>query len=64
MRKLFVSTLFTLLLVVPSFASDAKGMNVVLTSGDEQTQMMAMVLSMMTMKQKKRGEYHHVWTCR
>lgn len=36
------------------FADQKKGLNVVLTSGDEQTQMMAMVLSMMTVKAKKK----------
>lgn len=35
-------------------ASEKAGLNVVLTSGDEQTQMMAMVLSMMTVKAKKK----------
>jgi len=35
-------------------ASEKSGLNVVLTSGDTQTQMMAMVLSMMTVKAKKK----------
>ncbi|NVJ53607.1 MAG: hypothetical protein HWD90_07915 [Campylobacteraceae bacterium] len=41
------------LLVTNSFASDKKGLNVVLTAADAQTQQMAMVLSMMTLKQGK-----------
>ncbi len=37
-----------------AIASEKAGLNVVLTSGDEQTQMMAMVLSLMTVKAKKK----------
>lgn len=36
-----------------AFAGENKGLNVVLTAKDAQTQMMAMVLSMMTLKEKK-----------
>ena len=42
-----------LFLSVNSFASDAKGLNVMLTSEVPQTQQMAMVLSMMTLKKGK-----------
>jgi len=35
-------------------AAQKEGLNVVLTSGNQQTQMMAMVLSMMTVKAKKK----------
>lgn len=54
MKKVLFS-LLVVLLIIPTFlnAGQAKGLNVVLTSGDEQTQMMAMVLSMMTIKKKK-----------
>ena len=37
-----------------AIAGQKEGLNVVLTSGDTQTQMMAMVLSMMTIKTKKK----------
>lgn len=49
---LFVSAVF---LSANLYASEnsAKGLNVVVTSGDNQTQMMAMVLSMMAKKQGK-----------
>lgn len=54
MKKLLVASILgTFLLVSNLFASEAKGLNVVLTSGDTQTQQMAMVLSMMTLKQGK-----------
>lgn len=35
-------------------SADAKGLNLVVTSGEPQTQMMAMVLSMMTLEQGKK----------
>lgn len=48
---LFVSTLF---LTANLYAAEsAKGLNVIVTSGDAQTQMMAMVLATMTKKQGK-----------
>ena len=53
-RFLSVLTLGAFLFASSAFASQKAGLNVVLTSGDEQTQMMAMVLSMMTIKAKKK----------
>lgn len=55
MKKGLLVLLSSLLLSTASFASDnmAKGLNVVITSQDAQTQMMGMVLSMMTLKQNK-----------
>lgn len=54
MKKfLSVVTLGLFLFSSNAFAEDNKGLNVVLTANDAQTQMMAMVLSMMTIKQKK-----------
>ncbi|MGB1226924.1 MAG: hypothetical protein ACPG9K_03455 [Poseidonibacter sp.] len=54
MKKIFAITL-AVMLFIPNLlsANSAKGLNVVVTSADAQTQMMAMVLSMMTLKQKK-----------
>jgi len=54
MKKIFAITLAAMLFI-PNLlsANSAKGLNVVVTSSDAQTQMMAMVLSMMTLKQKK-----------
>ncbi len=54
MKKIFAITLAAMLFI-PNLlsANSAKGLNVVVTSPDAQTQMMAMVLSMMTLKQKK-----------
>jgi len=54
MKKIFAITLAAMLFI-PNLlsANPAKGLNVVVTSSDAQTQMMAMVLSMMTLKQKK-----------
>lgn len=55
MKRFFsVLVLGSFLFTLSAFASQKEGLNVVLTSGDEQTQMMAMVLSMMTMKAKKK----------
>lgn len=56
MKKTFLVLLATLFLSSASFASEnmAKGLNVVITSKDAQTQMMGMVLSMMTIKQNKK----------
>ena len=55
MKRSLLVLLSTLLLSIASIASDntAKGLNVLITSQDAQTQMMGMVLSMMTLKQKK-----------
>ncbi len=55
MKKGLLVLLSSLLLSTASIASDnmAKGLNVVITSQDAQTQMMGMVLSMMTLKQNK-----------
>lgn len=55
MKRFFsVVTLLVFMVSTNLFASEKQGLNVVLTSGDEQTQMMAMVLSMMTIKAKKK----------
>ncbi|AXH11347.1 hypothetical protein [Halarcobacter bivalviorum] len=54
MKKLvFLVSICLSLLVTNSFAEQKKGLNVVLTAADAQTQQMAMVLSMMTLKQGK-----------
>ncbi len=54
MKKTILTLASTLLLSSSVYAADmAKGLNVILTSKDTQTQMMAMVLSMNTMKLKK-----------
>ena len=55
MKKNALVLLSTLLLSTSAMANDnsAKGLNVLLTSKDAQTQMMAMVLSTMTLKEKK-----------
>lgn len=53
MRNLVCSVLLLCSLLSVANATEAKGLNVVLTSKVPQTQMMAMVLSMKTLKQKK-----------
>ena len=55
MKKSALVLLSTLLLSTSVMANDnsAKGLNVLLTSKDAQTQMMAMVLSTMALKEKK-----------
>lgn len=55
MKKSALVLLSTLLLSTSVMANDnsAKGLNVLLTSKDAQTQMMAMILSTMTLKEKK-----------
>ena len=55
MKKGLLVLLSSLLLSTASIASEntAKGLNVIITSEDAQTQMMGMVLSMMTLKQSK-----------
>ncbi len=53
-KVVFLSALCFSLLASSSFAAEAKkGLNVVLTAADAQTQQMAMVLSLMTLKQGK-----------
>ena len=55
MKKVLLSLYASVLVTTGAFASDtsAKGLNVLLTSADAQTQMMGMVLSTMTLKQNK-----------
>ena len=55
MKKSALILLSSILLSTSAIAEDnnAKGLNVILTSKDAQTQMMAMVLSTMTLKEKK-----------
>ena len=54
MKKLLsIVALVAFLFTSSAVASEKKGLNVILTSADQQTQMMAMVLSMMTVKAKK-----------
>ena len=54
MKKIFAITLAAMLFIPNLLSANlAKGLNVVVTSSDAQTQQMAMVLSMMTLKQKK-----------
>ena len=56
MKKLILSTALITTLLVPSMASasQAKGLNVLVNSGNSQTQAMAMVLSLKTMKKHKK----------
>ncbi len=56
MKKIVLSTMLASILMVPSIASasQAKGLNVLVNSGNSQTQAMAMVLSLMTMKKHKK----------
>ncbi len=56
MKKIILSTVLASALLVPSLASasQAKGLNVLVNSGNSQTQAMAMVLSLMTMKKHKK----------
>jgi hypothetical protein len=55
MKKFFAIAL-TAVLFIPSLlsADSAKGLNVIVTAKDSQAQMMAMVLSMATLKQNKK----------
>ena len=54
MKKIMAIALIVILFIPNLLSANmAKGLNVVVTSADTQTQMMAMVLSMMTLKQKK-----------
>ncbi len=53
-KKLLASICAGAILATSSFAGEsAKGLNVALTANDAQTQLMAMVLSLKTLKQKK-----------
>lgn len=56
MSKLFSKILLVVAFAIPSMmhASEMKGLNVIITSADAQTQMMAMVLSTMTLKKHKK----------
>ena len=56
MKKLITSLSLVSALVIPSIlnAEQAKGLNVLINSGNSQTQTMAMVLSMMTIKKHKK----------
>lgn len=56
MKKLVIKSIVALSLVVPSIASadDAKGVNITLNSGNSQTQAMAMVISLMSIKKHKK----------
>ena len=55
MKKVLLSLCASIIVTTGAMAADnsAKGLNVVITSADAQTQMMGMVLSSMTLKQKK-----------
>lgn len=53
MKKILSVVTLGALLTTGAMAAENKGLNVVLTADDAQTQMMAMVLSMMTLGQKK-----------
>jgi predicted peroxiredoxin len=55
MKKSLLILSSIVMLSTASIANDnsAKGLNVIITSGDAQTQMMGMALSMATLKQKK-----------
>ena len=53
MKKLLSIAALSMMLITSVSASEKKGLNVVLTAADAQTQLMAMVLSTMTIKQKK-----------
>ena len=56
MKKTILSTVLAGTLLLPTVASaeQAKGLNVLVNSGNSQTQAMAMVLSLMTMKKHKK----------
>lgn len=51
--KLIFSVIVFFILGSHLYADNIKGLNVLVTSKDSQTQMMSMVLSMMSLKQKK-----------
>ncbi len=52
-KKILASMAIVGLLASSAFAGDTKGLNVVLTAKDSQTQLMAMILSMKSLEQKK-----------
>ncbi|MEA1956183.1 MAG: hypothetical protein U9N02_06775 [Campylobacterota bacterium] len=56
MKKIIATTALVASLITPSIlsASQAKGLNVLVNSGNPQTQAMAMVLSLMTIKKHKK----------
>ena len=56
MKKIILKTTLALALIAPSIAmaDQAKGLNVLVNSDNKQTQAMAMVLSLMTMKKHKK----------
>ncbi len=56
MKKILASTALIASLMIPSLASadQVKGLNILVNSGDPQTQAMAMVLSLMTIKKHKK----------
>ncbi len=56
MKKILVATALIVALITPSIVSadKADGLNVLVNSGDPQTQAMAMVLSLMTIKKHKK----------
>ena len=56
MKKLLATTALIITLIAPTMlsADKAKGLNVLVNSGDPQTQAMAMVLSLMTIKKHKK----------
>ncbi len=56
MKKILATTALIATLITPNIlsAGQAKGLNVLVNSGDSQTQAMAMVLSLMTIKKHKK----------
>lgn len=56
MKKLLLSAVLATTMTTPALADDdlVKGLNVIVTSGEAQTQMMSMILSMKTMKVHKK----------
>lgn len=52
-KKIIAGLTLGMALSTGAFAGSAKGLNVTLTAGDDQTQLMAMVLSMKSLGQKK-----------
>ncbi|WP_458700608.1 hypothetical protein ACKGJI_00470 [Sulfurospirillum sp. 1307] len=56
MKNLFTKSLLVITLTIPTMlsASQLKGLNVIVTSAEPQTQMMAMVLSTMAIKKHKK----------
>ena len=56
MKKLLATILFVTIMILPTTlcAEKAKGLNVIINSGNPQTQTMAMVLSLMSIKKHKK----------